>query len=54
MLDITKNGNSIARISMYTYEEYERILELSKDELYNIKTIYKEEQNRLKTEHWRE
>jgi len=32
MLDITKNGNSIARISMYTYEEYERILELSKDE----------------------
>ncbi len=32
MLNITKNGNTLLNISVYSYDDYSRILELSKDE----------------------
>ena len=32
VLNISKNGNSVIRIDVYSYDEYSRILELSKDE----------------------
>ena len=33
MLDISKNGNSIMKISVYSYDEYEKILELSNEDV---------------------